>query len=219
MMAHLEAGKTRKVKNFRAEEERSLCRSFLAVSQDPIRGNGQRNSAFWERITTDFNQNKPRANPARTARSLETKWSQIKHDVNKFCGTYKHVYDCRASSTSLEDVVEKALEFYRDRHPKQQSFLFLHCWQLLKDVPRWFDTPIDVQRRANTQDTLQKTASMSKRKSPPTSAPEEGTGRDGNDIAAASDEEVQVVAEEEFPRRPTRPQGSEKGVGVISEAR
>ena len=72
-MAHLEAGKTRKGKNFSAEEERSLCWSFLAVSQDPVCGNGQRNSMFWERITTHFNQNKPRTNPVRPARSLETK--------------------------------------------------------------------------------------------------------------------------------------------------
>ena len=41
-MAHVPAGKTRKGKNFSAEEERSLCRSFLAVSQDPICGKSAR---------------------------------------------------------------------------------------------------------------------------------------------------------------------------------
>ena len=212
MMAHLEAGKTRKGKNFSAEEERSLCRSFLAVSQDPVCGNGQRNSAFWERITTHFNQNKPRANPMRPARSLETKWGHIKHDVGKFCGAYKQVYDCRVSGTSLEDVPEKVLEYYQDRHPKLQSFVYLHCWQLLKEVPRWWDSPFDVQKRTSTQEGLQKFGSMPKRKSPPssasTSAAEAGTGTDGNDAANASDEEVEEIVEQAFPRCPSRPQGS-----------
>ena len=45
-MAHVEAGKTHKGKNFSAEEERSLCRRFLVVLYDPICGNGQRNFTF-----------------------------------------------------------------------------------------------------------------------------------------------------------------------------
>ena len=72
-MVHVLAGKTHKGRNFSADEERSLCRSFLVVSHDPIVGNGQRNSAFWDHITAHFNQTKPGTNPVRPARSLETK--------------------------------------------------------------------------------------------------------------------------------------------------
>jgi hypothetical protein len=84
-MAHVPAGKTRKGKNFSAEE-RSLCRSILVVSQDPICGNGQRNYVFWDRITAHFNKSKPRSNPVRPTRSLETKWGNIKHDMANFVG-------------------------------------------------------------------------------------------------------------------------------------
>ena len=73
-MAHVPAGKTRKGKKFSDEEERSLCRSFLVVSQDPNCGNGQRNFALWNLITAHFNQSKPRLNLVRPARSLKTKW-------------------------------------------------------------------------------------------------------------------------------------------------
>jgi hypothetical protein len=146
-MAGLEAGRVRKGKNFTAEEETCLCRSFLAVSQDPVCGNGQRNTAFWERITAHFNRVKARGSPLRPSRSLETKWGSIKHDVSKFCGAYKQVLDCRESGTSLEDVLDRALEYYRDRHPKQQGFTFLHRWALLKEVPRWWESPLDVQKR------------------------------------------------------------------------
>lgn len=47
----------------------------------------------------------------------------------------------------MEDVLERALEYYRDRHPKQQGFTFLHCWTLLREVPRWWESPLDVQKR------------------------------------------------------------------------
>lgn len=214
-MAHVEAGKTRKGRNFSAEEERSLCRSFLVVSQDPICGNGQRNSSFWDRITSHFNQNKPRTNPVRPSRSLETKWGHIKHDVAKFCGAYKQVFDCRESGTSLDDVVEKALQFYRDRHPKQQAFAYLHCWQVLKDVPRWWDSPIDVQRRSATVESGPRVVAMGKRRSPPTIAPEVAT--EGAGEGSQSDEEVEVVVVSPtgFPPRPTRPQGSKAAKGDV----
>jgi hypothetical protein len=43
-----------KGRNFIPKEECQLCRSILHVSQDPRIGNGQKNGAFWERITTHF---------------------------------------------------------------------------------------------------------------------------------------------------------------------
>ena len=119
------------------------------MSQDPICGNGQRNTTFWERITTHFNRVKARGSPNRPSRSLETKWGSIKHDVAKFCGAYKQVLDCRESGTSMEDVLERALEYYRDKHPKQQGFTFLHCWTLLREVPRWWESPFEVQKRSH----------------------------------------------------------------------
>ena len=146
-MAGHEAGKEKKGKNFNNEEERILCHSFLHVSQDPISRNGQCNMAFWERITRHYNDTKPRSSPLHPAKSLETKWGHIKHDVSKFCGLYKLVLDCRESGTSLDDVLERALEYYKDRHPKQIPFVYLHCWAVLKEILCWWDSPLDIQKR------------------------------------------------------------------------
>ena len=81
-----------------------MCGSFLAVSQDPMYGNGQRNTTFWKRITTHFNRNKPRYAPTCPTRSLELKWSHIKHDVANFVGAYKQVSHLSESGFSTEDV-------------------------------------------------------------------------------------------------------------------
>ena len=87
-------------------------------------------------------------------------------------------------------------------------------------MPRWWDSPFDVQKRTNTQEGLQKFGSMPKRKSPPVSAPtsgaEVGMGTDGNNAANASDKEVQEIAEQAFPRRPSRPQGSKAAKGELA---
>lgn len=138
--------KSRKGKNFVAEEEEQLCRSFLHVSQDPTARNGQRLTAFWERVREHYNNNRPVGGGERPARSLETKWGVIKHDVAKFIGNYKVAVALCQSGTSSHDVLQKALELYKSKHPKNQSFVFIHCWFLLKDIPHWAD-PLDEGKR------------------------------------------------------------------------
>jgi hypothetical protein len=144
-MALTESAKARKRKNFSIDKEQQLSKSFLYISHDPIIGNGQRSTAFWERILKHYNNHRPTGCDARPSRSLETKWGLIKHDVAKFYGIYNLVFALNESGTSSQDVLERALELYKVKHPKQLSFVFLHCWLLLKDVPRWWDSPSEVQ--------------------------------------------------------------------------
>jgi hypothetical protein len=198
-MALTEAAKARKGRNFSPDEERQLCRSCLHISQDPISGNGQRSTAFWERILNHYNNHLPIGCGPRPSRSLETKWGVIKHDVAKFCGVYKSVVALNESSTSAQDVLERSLELYKVKYPKQLSFTFLHCWLLLKDVPRWWDSPTDVQQRNSRKETVP--APMTKRKTVevPTSAGEElGTDED----------DVEIIPDAAFAKRPSRPVGN-----------
>jgi hypothetical protein len=154
MAAVAETSRARKGRNFSSDEERQVCRSVLHISQDPIQGNGQKKEAFWDRIATHYNQNRPTGGGHRPARSLETKWGAIKHDVAKFIGVYNQVLGCRESGTSPDDVVQKALELYKVKHPKQQCFVFIHCWQLLKASPSGWRRPMksgSVQLRERLQ--------------------------------------------------------------------
>jgi hypothetical protein len=210
-MATLEAGKGKKGKNFSVDEERALCRSFLVVSQDHVCGNGQRNTAFWERITTNYNANKPRLCTIRPARSLESKWSHIKHDVAKFSGVFKQVSDCRESRATAEDVLERALEFYKDKHPKQQGFAFLHCWHLLKEMPRWWQAAHDTQRRSSGGGVASPVGMAVG-----TAAEQHGGGSDKCG-EAGEEEDVQVVAKANFPSRSTRPQGSKASKADLAD--
>jgi hypothetical protein len=58
----------------------------------------------------------------------------IKHDVTKIVGFYNFQLASNESRTTLEDVLSKVLELYKFKHPNNASFVFLHCWLLLKEV-------------------------------------------------------------------------------------
>ena len=147
MAGTTESQRAKKGKIFSSEEEQQVCRSFLCISQDPVIGNGQHSGTFWERVAEHYNQNRPTTGGGRFARSLETKWGSIKHDVAKFVEVYKQVHLCRKSGYSLDNILKNALELYKVKHPKQQSFIFLHCWLLVGDVPRSMESVLDTRQR------------------------------------------------------------------------
>ena len=120
-MAMTLGARVRKGKNFSADEEQQLCWSFMHILQDPRTGNGQRAVAFWERVCKLYHENRPLGIAERPSRSLETKWGIVKHDVAKFCSVYKSVLSCRESGTSLDDILERELELYKQRHPRHAA--------------------------------------------------------------------------------------------------
>ena len=75
----------------------------------------------------------------RGARSLESKWVTIKHDVGKFIGAYNQVKRLNKSGTKEADILRMAKDLYRTKSVKNTEFMFEHCWELVKDFPRWAD--------------------------------------------------------------------------------
>ena len=108
---------------------------MLRISQDPIVGNGQKGTAFWERIFEHYNERRP--SEFRPARSLESKWGLIKYDVSKFIGVLLQCSNLNISGAGGAHVVHKALELYRLKSAKNSEFVYMHVWELVKNVPRW----------------------------------------------------------------------------------
>jgi hypothetical protein len=48
----------------------------LSIAQDPIVGNGQKSTSFWEQVISNFNLKKNEV--IRNGKSLETKWDVTK---------------------------------------------------------------------------------------------------------------------------------------------
>ena len=133
---------------------------------------------------------------------METKWRVFKRDVSKFCGVYKFVLLLREFGTLAEDILDCALDLYRVRHLKQQAFVFVHCWRLLKDIPRWADV---VSIAATPQQPVRTPMRMPKWKTPPLLALSGGKVEVERETPTPGVKEVVEVA---FPKQPSRPQGS-----------
>jgi len=100
--------KPTKWKNFVPDEERQLARSVLAILQDPIVGNQQKNSALWERIYEYYESFNPVVH--RGAWFLESKWGVIKHD----------------SIITMNSNIRMAKELYRTKNTKNGEFTYEH---------------------------------------------------------------------------------------------
>jgi hypothetical protein len=114
-----------KGKNFMREEEDQLCCNVLRVSQDRITGNQQKAGVFWKRIFKHYDEHRPIA--FGPSRSLECKWSCIKHDVSKFIGIFVQVQKVNKSGSNASDTLKRAHELYRIKHAKGFDFGFEQC--------------------------------------------------------------------------------------------
>ena len=83
-----------------------VTRSVLAISQDPIVGNQQKDSTFWNRIHEHFKLHRPGIDC--TIRSLDSKWKNIKHDIEEFISCYKQVKKNKPTRTSAANVIQLA---------------------------------------------------------------------------------------------------------------
>ncbi len=68
---------------------------------------------FWERACTHYNKSRPLGCMGRPTKSLETKWEIIKHDVNKFVGTFNSVEALCEFETNAKDILHKPLKLYK----------------------------------------------------------------------------------------------------------
>jgi hypothetical protein len=127
--------RTKKGTNFCPEEEEQCCRSFMHTSTDARRGIGQKNATFWIFVASHYARHKPAGGADRPARSLETKWSDIKTSVAKFVGCYCSIQDLDQSGKTEDDVVLDAMNLYKLKCGK--PFVLKHCWLLLKSYPRF----------------------------------------------------------------------------------
>jgi len=80
-----------------AKEEYQLWCNFSYINQDPNMGNGYRSNQ-------DYNKNK-HTSVEILARSMETKWGVIKHDIIKFCKCYQSMVLLDESRISHEDIL------------------------------------------------------------------------------------------------------------------
>ncbi|XP_042441472.1 glutathione S-transferase T3-like [Zingiber officinale] len=136
------AGK-RKRSTWSKVEDEVLARSFVTISDDPIIDNDQKVEAFWGRIASYYNENRPPGTLNRIASVIRSHWhNTIQKKVYRFNANYNIVYSAYRNGHSDEDILRLAYEKYRDENNDIASNLE-HVWRIIKDRPMFTPQSVD----------------------------------------------------------------------------
>ncbi|TVU48862.1 hypothetical protein EJB05_00143 [Eragrostis curvula] len=129
-------GKRTKLGNFNPDEDVNLVKSWLEISLDPITSNAQKKDGLWMKILQRYNLRRE-SYPERTLRSLQSRWDIIKAEVGKFASVYADVIRENPSGMSDAAKTTHATTIFAGIY--KHSFSYMHCWEIMKDEPKWQD--------------------------------------------------------------------------------
>ncbi|KAJ0490986.1 putative glutathione transferase [Helianthus annuus] len=177
------------------DEEYTLTRAWLDISEDEDTANFQTGPVFWDRVRALFYSSWGQGEH-RDKDSISSKWTDINNKCHAFQEVYQRNYDNRPSGESDVGVLTKTLEeFDRTKSP----FTYYKCWELLRKSPKWaLVNPMTTssRRRAKRSKT-----SSSADPSTPTS--------DARNV----DLNETLDVDEQFQDELARPTGRRKGTG------
>ncbi|CAA0811265.1 DNA binding [Striga hermonthica] len=168
-------GNKGRTKKFEKNEDVLLVDSWLNISMDPVQGNNQKRTTYWNRIHAYFHENKDFSS-SRNANSLMHRWSVIQEHVNKFVGCIAQLEARKQSGTTIEQRLVEAKTLFESQEKKE--FKFLHCWSILRNHPKW------LQQQASKEKSSQK-----KKKVVEDATPGDSTSKHVDDEEAAGNED------------------------------
>ncbi|XP_030949957.1 glutathione S-transferase T3-like [Quercus lobata] len=118
--------------NFTIDEDIKLVSAWLNVSLDAVTSTDQKHTTFWERIWSTFHNDK-KFN--RTKDSLNSRWSTIQRETNKFCGCLAQIENQNESGKTEYDKIEDAKTMYQINC--KNAFQLEHCWRILRNEAKW----------------------------------------------------------------------------------
>uniref|UniRef100_J3MRP4 No apical meristem-associated C-terminal domain-containing protein n=1 Tax=Oryza brachyantha TaxID=4533 RepID=J3MRP4_ORYBR len=114
----------------------SLVGAWLNNSNDPIHANYKKNEQYWKEVTAAYNSAVPKKR-ARLMKQVKDRFGRIKKRVQWFCGSWKEANALWASGESDVDLMDRAMKLYEEEHKKDGPFSFKHCWDILREEPKW----------------------------------------------------------------------------------
>ncbi|PRQ51406.1 hypothetical protein RchiOBHm_Chr2g0144051 [Rosa chinensis] len=97
--------------NFTVQEDQLLCHLYLSISQHSIEGVNQKKDKVWERITDLWNKDKDE-HQMRSAKSLQSRFSDLNYCISKFRGSLRQVENRNQSGASEKDIMPRQNNIY-----------------------------------------------------------------------------------------------------------
>lgn len=144
---------TKRGKNWSEEEDEQLCRSWLTVSKDSIRGTDQQRGEFWKAIQEHAQTSVP-SFASRPTDGMRQRFGTLSHQVAKYVGCLAFVNRLNKSGTTKEDSYQEARKMFL-KETGLKSFRIQSCFEILKDEPKFRDLQdakdlMKRKRKANT---------------------------------------------------------------------
>jgi hypothetical protein len=135
------AGK--KPRNFGTIEDQLLCRAYVNVSCNPIRGTDQKRTAFWETVKIKYEELYVSEGVVEDYPKEERDWEalanryqkKIQPEMNLFMPFLKRVYECPPSGVPKEEWPNHAADNFHDHYARH--FKFAHCVSILSQLPKF----------------------------------------------------------------------------------
>ncbi|KAJ8524470.1 hypothetical protein ON010_g16648 [Phytophthora cinnamomi] len=116
-------------------ETLQLCLAWLAISEDPIRGAGQKKATFFERVYQQWLENVGANAEPRSEKAIAGRWKKMQPEVTKFEGIYMKLQSQERSDWSEQTYIENTAKIYQER--TKQPFEYLAAWKELRNKPKW----------------------------------------------------------------------------------
>lgn len=115
-----------------------LVSSWLNMSKDPVVGNEQKSTGFWNRIAAYFAASPLVAGcEEREARHCKQRCHKINDLVSNFCGSYEAASRQKTSGQNENDVLKLAHQIFHNNYNKK--FTLEHAWKELRHDQKWCD--------------------------------------------------------------------------------
>lgn len=119
--------------NWLPQDDEQLAKSWIKVSEDAIRSNGQKKDEFWRRVAEDYNEYS--TGVERESSSVMHRWSHIQKATLKFSGIYHKLKNNWPSGSVLTDLIPDTKKAYQEQEGRQ--FIYEQAWLVVRDSPKW----------------------------------------------------------------------------------
>ncbi|GKE49543.1 glutathione S-transferase T3-like protein [Tanacetum coccineum] len=122
------------------EDEIALAKGWLAVSESGKDGNAKKKAGFWCEVL-EYIESKTKQYGRRTYDAVCGTWKTVRPSVIWFSGIYSNVMRMsQESGAGDEDNVQMVMIHYEIE--TEIPFKLHHCWEILKDRPKWQEIAI-----------------------------------------------------------------------------
>lgn len=122
-------------KNWTEEEDEQLCRSWLAISKDPVKGTDQQKGDFWKAVKQHA-ETEVSSICGRPIDGIRQRFGSLSHQVAKFVGCVAFVERLNSSGTTITDRYQQARKMFLEE-AGLKNFKIQTCYDILKNEPKF----------------------------------------------------------------------------------